>query len=75
MADSVNAQVVDSVTTANVKVLGDAPAVAVGTVMSVLSQTVSLSMENASAQQIGLTNVGIAITTMGATLISKLATQ
>lgn len=72
MPDAVNAQVVDAVTTTNVKVLGEAPSVAVDTVLSVLGQTVSLSMQNAMTTQQGMQNIATSITTVGAKLIMDL---
>ena len=53
MADPtlVNGQVTDSVTQANVKVLGDAPAVAMGTSYQTLGHSTGLAMQNAVAAQ------------------------
>ena len=62
MPSKVNPQVIDAITTPHVKVLGDAPAVAVDTVLSSLSQTVSLAMINATTAQLGMLNINTAIT-------------
>ncbi len=49
---SVNDQITDAVTQANVKVLGDAPAQALGTLYQSIAQSIALSAQNAvSAQQ------------------------
>ncbi len=49
---AVNDQITDSVTQANVKVLGDAPAMAMGAVYQALAHSIGIMFENAvSAQQ------------------------
>ena len=49
---TVNSQITDAVTQSNVKVLGEAPAMAMGTIYQTMAQSVGLSMQNAvSAQQ------------------------
>ena len=51
---AVNSQITDSVTQANVKVLGDAPAMAMGNLYQVTAQATGLAMQNAvNAQQQG----------------------
>jgi hypothetical protein len=68
---SVNDQITDSVTQANVKVLGDAPAVAMGNLYQATAQALSNTAHNVtnSIQQSYVT--GQAATTMGvATLYS-----
>ena len=68
MADNtpVNGQITDSVTQANVKVLGDAPAMAMGAIYQSLSHSTGILYENAtsSQQQLGIaaqaaTNQGV----------------
>ncbi|SMF52846.1 RebB family R body protein [Pseudogulbenkiania subflava] len=53
MADPtlVNGQITDAATQTNVKVLGEAPAEALGTLEETVSQSLDLSMENAQQNQ------------------------
>ena len=53
-APAVNAQITDAVTQTNVKVLGEAPAEAVGLATQVLAHSVGLAMENATQTQGGM---------------------
>ncbi|EWY38408.1 RebB like protein [Skermanella stibiiresistens SB22] len=71
MADPtlVNGQITDSVTQANVKVLGDAPAQALGTLYQVMAQSMGLSMQNAVANQQNMSTIDTAVTTQGVNLI------
>ncbi len=48
---AVNAQITDAVTQTNVKVLGEAPAEAVGVATQALAHSVGLAMENATQTQ------------------------
>ncbi|MCC6366394.1 MAG: RebB family R body protein [Bryobacterales bacterium] len=49
---AVNSQITDAVTQSNVKVLGDAPAVAVGNLYMAMAQAMSTAAQNAvTAQQ------------------------
>lgn len=66
MNDIVNPQITDSVTQANVKVLGDAPAIAMGAIYQSLAHSTGILFENATSaqqqQQIlaqAATNVGV----------------
>ncbi|SNR85077.1 MULTISPECIES: RebB family R body protein [unclassified Azospirillum] len=62
----VNAQITDAVTQSNVKVVGDAPAVALGSLSQVEAHSTGIQFENAaSAQQ----NMQIPMDTMGVTEI------
>ncbi len=56
MADplAVNAQITDAITQTNVKVLGEAPAEAVGLATQALAHSVGLAMENATQTQGGM---------------------
>jgi hypothetical protein len=67
MADPtlVNGQITDSVTQANVKVLADAPAHAVGMVYQVAGNVAGLSMQNAVSHQQSKSLLGTAVTTQG----------
>ncbi len=51
---AVNAQITDAVTQTNVKVLGEAPAEAVGVATQALAHSVGLAMENATQTQGGM---------------------
>lgn len=66
MPTPVNGMITDSVTQANVKVLGDAPAMAMGAIFQSLSHSTGILYENAvsSQQQLGIaaqaaTNQGV----------------
>jgi hypothetical protein len=74
MADPtlVNGQITDSVTQANVKVLGDAPAQAIGTLYQVMAQAVGLSMQNAVANQQNMSTIDTGVTTQGVNLLYSL---
>ncbi len=68
---AVNSQITDSVTQSNVKVLGDAPAMALGSLYQATAQAMGNAAHNATSaqQQAGIT--AQAATTMGvATLYS-----
>lgn len=68
---SVNDQVTDSVTQANVKVLGDAPAIAMGNLFQSTAQALSMAAHNATNAQQQAYVTAQAATTMGvATLFS-----
>jgi hypothetical protein len=73
-ADTVNSQVTDAVTQANVKVLAEAPAMSMGSVYQTLAHATGLMMQNAvSAQQ--QTNITAqAATTQGVMQIYSVAT-
>jgi hypothetical protein len=74
MADPtlVNGQITDSVTQANVKVLGDAPAQAIGTLYQIMAQAVGLSMQNAVANQQNMSTIDTGVTTQGVNLLYSL---
>lgn len=68
---AVNDQITDSVTQANVKVLGDAPALALGSLYQATAQALANAGHNATTAQQQATIVAQAATTMGiATLYS-----
>ena len=62
---SVNSQITDSVTQANVKVLGDAPAVAMGNLFQATAQALSNSAHNATTSQQQTSVTAQAATTQG----------
>ena len=65
MADPtlVNGQITDSVTQANVKVLGDAPATAIASLYQVMAHSVGLSIQNAVANQQNMNTVNTSVVT------------
>jgi hypothetical protein len=68
---AVNDQITDSVTQANVKVLGDAPAVAMGNLFVATSQALSNAAHNATNNQQQTNVTAQAATTQGvATLLA-----
>ncbi len=71
---AVNDQITDSVTQANVEVLGTAPAVALGNLFQATAQALSIAANNAtlSMQQTAVT--AQAATTMGVTVLYSLDT-
>ena len=75
MADSVNSQITDAVTQANVKVLGEAPAEAVGISFQALSHATGLAMENATSTQGGMQQVANTATSSICALIVELASK
>lgn len=74
-SSGVNSQVTDAVTQANVKVLGDAPAMAMGTVYQAMAQSVGLSMQNAVSAQAQMTAIAQAATAQGINLIYSVPTE
>jgi fumarate hydratase class II len=75
MPDTVNPQITDAVTQANVKVVGDAPAMALGTVYQVMAHAVGLGMQNAVNAQQQMNVIAQAATTQGVNLIYSLPTE
>ena len=60
---AVNDQVTDAVTQANVKVLGDAPATAMGALYQTVAQVTGAAAENAVAHQQNSNSVALAVAT------------
>ena len=71
---SVNDQITDSVTQANVKVLGDAPAMAMGNLFQATSQALGNSAHNATSAQQQTAVTAQAATTMGVTTLYAIDT-
>ncbi|MCY7295023.1 RebB family R body protein [Alteromonas sp. a30] len=71
---SVNNQITDSVTQANVKVLGDAPAIAMGNLFQATSQALGNAAHNATTAQQQTNVTAQAATTMGVTTLYSLDT-
>ncbi len=74
MADRTNSQITDSVTQANVKVLGDAPAQALSTLFQSMSQSIAMSAGNGVTAQQQTNVMHQAATTMGVTTLHSLGT-
>lgn len=60
---AVNDQITDAVTQANVKVLGDAPAVAMGALYQTIAQATGIAAQNAVAHQQNANNLASAVAT------------
>ncbi|ACL06360.1 MULTISPECIES: RebB family R body protein [Desulfatibacillum] len=71
---SVNNQITDSVTQANVKVLGDAPAVAMGNLYQATAQALANAAHNATTSQQQTNVTAQAATTMGVATLYSLDT-
>ncbi|NQY34408.1 MAG: RebB family R body protein [Alteromonadaceae bacterium] len=71
---AVNDQITDSVTQANVKVLGDAPAMSMGNLFQATSQALSNAAHNATSAQQQMAVTAQAATTMGVTTLYSIDT-
>lgn len=71
---AVNSQITDSVTQANVKVLGDAPAMAMGSLFQATAQALGNSAHNATSAQQQTAVAAQAATTMGVATLYALDT-
>ncbi|MCW8875430.1 MAG: RebB family R body protein [Kangiellaceae bacterium] len=71
---SVNSQITDSVTQANVEVLGDAPALSMGNLFQATSQALGNAAHNATSSQQQTAVTAQAATTMGVTVLYSLDT-
>ncbi|MGD9159776.1 MAG: RebB family R body protein [Desulfobacteraceae bacterium] len=71
---SVNSMITDSVTQSNVKVLGDAPAVAMGNLYQATAQALSNAAHNATTAQQQTNVMAQAATTQGVALLYSLDT-
>ena len=76
MADNtaVNSQITDSVTQVNTKVLGDAPAIAMGNLFQATAQALGLAALNATNAQQQSNMSAQATTTMGVTTLYSIDT-
>lgn len=70
----VNPQITDAVTQSNVSVLGEAPAMAMGTVYQSLAHSIGLLFENAVAAQQQQAIVAQAATTQGVAMLYSIDT-
>lgn len=66
---AVNAQITDSITQANTKVLGDAPAIAMGNLFQATAQALADAAHNATSSQQQSNIVAQTSTTMGVALL------
>ena len=66
---ALNSQITDAVTQANVKTLGDAPAMAMGNLYQITSQSLGLAAQNAVMSQQQANIIHQASTTQGVNLI------
>lgn len=71
---AVNSQITDAVSQANTKVLGDAPAVAMGSLYQATAQALSNAAHNATNNQQQSWITAQAATTMGVTTLYTLGT-
>lgn len=71
---AVNSQITDAVTQANVKVLGDAPAMSMGNLFQATSQALSNAAHNATTAQQQTNVTAQAATTMGVAVLYSLDT-
>jgi hypothetical protein len=71
----VNGQITDAVTQANVKVLGDAPAMAMGAIFQSLAHSTGILYENATSSQQQLAIAGQASTNQGVIQIYSVDTM
>ena len=71
----VNGQITDAVTQANVKVLGDSPAMAMGAIYQSLAHSTGILYENAASSQQQLAIAGQAATNQGVIQIYSVDTM
>ncbi len=71
---SVNSQITDSVTQSNTKVVGDAPAVAMGNLYQATSQALANAAHNAAMAQQQNNILAQAVTTMGVSMLYSIDT-
>jgi hypothetical protein len=70
----VNDMITDSVTQVNTKVIGDAPAIAMGNLMQATAQALSNAAHNATSSQQQTNVTAQAATTMGVTILYSIDT-
>jgi hypothetical protein len=66
---AVNNQITDAITQSNITVLGDAPAVAMGSLYQVAAHALGLALQNATAAQQQMNMTAQAATTLGITML------
>ena len=65
----VNGQITDAVTQTNVKILGDSPGQAMGSLFQVAAQALGMSMQNAAIQQQNGAILSQAVTTRASVIL------
>ncbi|KZZ41541.1 glycerol-3-phosphate dehydrogenase [Thalassolituus sp. HI0120] len=75
MADIVNPQITDAVTQTNVKVLGDAPGMAMANLYQATAQALSNAAHNATSAQQNANTILQATTTQGVALLYGIDTS
>lgn len=73
MADTVNSQITDSISQANLEVVGMAPAVALGYLYQATAQALGNAANNATTAQHNGNILGQAVTSTGSALIYAMA--
>jgi hypothetical protein len=74
MAETVNSQITDAVTQTNVKVMAEAPAMAMGSIYQSMAHSLGILMENAVTAQQNMNVIGQASVTQGVTMIYSVDT-
>jgi len=69
--NTVNSQITDAITQANMKTLAEAPAMAAGTLYQTLAQAIGIAFENAVSAQQQITQIAEAATNQGVELIYR----
>lgn len=72
---TVNAQIVDAVSTTNATVIGEAPGFAMGTVYQAAAQSASRMMQNNASAQQSLQQVNVAVVSTAVAYLISIATQ
>ncbi|HEX7817302.1 RebB family R body protein [Dyella sp.] len=67
---AVNPQITDAVTQSNVKVVGEAPAMAVAALYQHIAHATGLGLQNAVANQQSVSSIAMAVVTRSAQLLS-----
>ncbi len=75
LSTTVNSQITDAVTQANVKVIADAPAIAMGNLYQMISSSLGLSAQNAVMAQQQSNIIHQAATTQGVNLLYAVNTE
>ncbi|MEI6187437.1 MAG: RebB family R body protein, partial [Alphaproteobacteria bacterium] len=75
LSTTVNSQITDAVTQANVKVIADAPAIAIGNLYQMISSSLGLSAQNAVMAQQQSNIIHQAATTQGVNLLYAVDTE
>lgn len=75
LSTTVNSQITDAVTQANVKVIADVPAIAIGNLYQMISSSLGLSAQNAVMAQQQSNIIHQAATTQGVNLLYAVDTE